>query len=640
MELFLYKILPHGAIFLLASTALSLLLTRICISVLPALGMVDIPRGRHQHERTVPRGGGLAIILSFVAACVLYYCINPPATLIRNIPLVRQFALPALVITLLGVLDDKFELRSWIKLLVQIGIAFYFYFTGAGINNLVDFQLPMSVGLPLTVCWVVGITNAFNLIDGMDGVAAGLATISGFSLAMWGMISGESATSVIILLIFCGSCLGFLKYNFTPARIFMGDTGSMFLGIFFAYFSMAESAKAATISSLLVPILAMGVPIFDVFLAIIRRFIRKYVKKEEGVGIMTGDHDHLHHRINEKTKDQKKTVYFLYGLALLLVFGAIFASLVSNVLQTLGFAVLMITLFMIIRCATIEFYDTAKLISGGLSVPRKSFLLTALHPLVDMFLVVLAYFITTKIFQRNIMVDPWALEQLMIYIAPYPLFLSLSGIYRTYWLRAGINRYYKLFRVLFLTSVVVLALALGALLLHYGKNRDHISLMREFFSVFMLLSAAFIFLERFLLHYMESYNFRHLARVVAEENRNTLPRALIYGGGLFCRMFLISQNCISVACSPKKIIGLVDDNPALKGLNVYGLDVLGNGEDLEKIHAGSPFDEIIITLTVVPDELKSRIESFAAKNNIKVSYFQCVLQDSPHKILNTEGKNE
>ena len=622
-----YKV-ASGLPYLFAASALSLVLTRVCITILPWFKLVDIPRGRHQHDRAVPRGGGIAIIFTFAFVSALWLFTSVDHSLSwYEIPLLRHFAIPTAMVTVLGLLDDRFELRSIVKLGGQILIALYFFFSGAGIDSLLGVTLPIYIALPLTVCWVVGIINAFNLIDGLDGVAAGLASISSFSMAVWLLISEESMDSVVSMLIFCGACLGFLKYNFAPARIFMGDTGSMFIGMFFAYFSMAESAKAMTITSFLVPVLAMGIPMFDAFLAILRRFFRKYIKKEPGVGIMTGDHDHLHHRLQEQLKNQKKTACYLYGLAILLVVGAMSAALLSDLLRSLSFAVLLGIIFVMVRCATIEFYDAASLISEGVRVPRRSFLLTALHPVLDVMLLFLAYLLTSKLFQRNIMISPYTLKQAMCYIAPYPVVLGLSGIYRTYWLRAGITRYYKLLLLLLLASGMVLALALGFILLEFGRDRDQISLMREFFSTYVLLGGAFIFGERFLLHYIESFGFKKLAVTVAE-NKEHLARSVIYGGGLYCRMFLISHNCTNSAPPVRNIIGLIDDNPSLRGLNVYGLDVLGTSRDMKRLYDEYQFDEIVITLKDLSPRMRNKLDLFGQEFNIRIVEFCCELKET------------
>lgn len=612
-----------GISYMLAAGALSLILTKLCIWVLPMFGMVDIPHGRHQHAHAVPRGGGIAIILSFTAIAALYYLQAGDA---GKDPLLLQLGPPVLVMFILGVIDDKIELPSLLKLCVQILVASYLFFTNAGISHLLRFELPIYISLPLTIVWACGVINAFNLIDGMDGIAAGLASIAAFALAVWFLISGTEANLLVLMLIFCGACLGFLRYNFSPASIFMGDTGSLFIGLFFAYFSMAESTKAMTVTTLLVPLLAMGIPIFDVFLAILRRLYRKYIKKEPGVGIMTGDHDHLHHRIQEQMQNPRKTAYLLYALATLLVTGAIAAALVSNLMQTLSFAVLLVILFIVIRFATIEFYDTAELIANGVKFPHRSFLLTALHPVIDCTLLTVAYLITSTVFQRNILISPYSLQQALCYIAPFPLILAFSGVYRTYWLRAGIKSYYKLLLMLFFAAVIVLAISLGLILWNFGVNRDQISLMREFYTAYIFMGSSFIFMERFVIHYMESYSFRSLEEIVGKEK---LTRTVIYGGGLYCRMFLLSQTCVANEPVNRKIIGIIDDNPSLRGLNVYGLDVLGTTRDLAKLKEKYQFDEIIIALRLITDEKRKKLIDFGKRSGILVEEFQCYLKQIP-----------
>ena len=609
-------------IYMIAAGLLSLVFTGVCVRILPLFGMLDVPHGRHQHDHPVPRGGGIAIILAwvFTTAIALYHSggtgLGP-----KEYRLFIQLGPPTLLITILGILDDKFELRSIVKLFAQLVIAVYFCFTGAGIHNILGYMLPIWLTIPITICWVIGIINAFNLIDGMDGVAAGLAAIASFSMSVWILLTDGSLLIVICMLTFCGACLGFLRYNFSPAKIFMGDTGSLFIGLFFSYFSMAESAKAATLTSLLVPILAMGVPIFDVFLAIMRRLFRKYVKKEPGVGIMTGDHDHLHHRIQDSVQDKKKTAYYLYFLASILVAGAIFAASVSDLLQTLSFAVLLCIIFVVVRFATIEFYDVASMISDGIHIPHRSFLLTAIHPAVDMFLLVAAYVLTSILFQRNITFSPFTLKQALCYIAPFPVILVLSGIYRTYWLRPGIARYYRLLLTLVLAAVIVLALALGFILLEFGKDRDQISLMREFFTTYAFMGISFIFLERFSLHYLESFYYSQLRRL-ANTKGTHFSRTVIYGGGLFCKMFLVAENSVSNEFPTRTLIGIVDDNPYLRGLNVYGMNVLGTSHDLRRLKRKYDFDEIVIALRNIPEETRQRIHDFGRKNGIRVVEFR------------------
>lgn len=618
------RALASVPLYCLAAATLSMFFTRLCIEILPFFRMMDIPRGRHQHERAVPRGGGLAIILSFSTVMLWYLIFNTPpeAEWTRN-PMLIQFAPPLIGITLLGVLDDRFELRSIVKLGVQILIGCYLFWSGVRIDSIMEFSIPVWLALPLTICWCIGIINAFNLIDGMDGLAAGLATIAAFSMAAWQLLTGGDLSSVVCMVVFCGTCLGFLRYNFSPARIFLGDTGSMFIGLFFAYFSIIQSAKAATITSLLVPVLAMGIPLFDVFLAIVRRLYRRYVLKMPDVGIMTGDHDHLHHRLQGQLRNTRKTAYTMYKLAALLVAGAMATALLDDMLQTLSFGILLIVLFAVIRYATIEFYDMTKLLSEGIRIPRRKFILTALHPVLDVLLLFVAYVLICTLFQRDIEYSPYSMKQLMFYIAPYPLVLISSGIYRTYWLRVGITRYYKLVLMLFLASLLALALALSNILLEYGLDRDQISLMREFFVAYSLLGCALILLERFFLHYMESFGLQNIANSIREGKKENLSRTLIYGGGLYCRLFLQTLSTASREQDKRKVIGILDDNSLLCRLNVYGFNVLGNIDELDLLLEKYQFDEIVIALRSVSDEIREKLCEFGKAHGIAIREFSC-----------------
>lgn len=609
----------------LTAILLSMIGTRLCITVLPHIGLLDLPRGRHQHAKAVPRGGGIAIVLSFFVSVGLLYlsCRQNPA-FAKAFKSFCPFLLPALAIFITGVLDDRFELRSIVKLLVQIGIAVYLYFSGNGIHTLIGTDLPMYIGIPLTICWVVGIVNAFNLIDGLDGIAAGLASISAISMAVWSLTIKANPVSIVILLIFCGSCLGFLRYNFSPAKIFMGDTGSMFIGLFFAYVSMTESTKAITITSLLVPLMAIGIPIFDVFLAIWRRFFRRYIKHDQSVSIMEGDHDHLHHRIMKEQGTQRKTAYIIYSLAVLLTVCSLVMVFLEEHLPSLIFVVVLIAIFCIIRYAHIEIFDTITSIASGFSVPHRNFILTAIHPVIDTTLVLLA-FVITLIVRPAVLQDSFSLLHILIFVAPFTCCLCISGIYQTFWLRAGIAQYYKLFHLCVLAGLIgFTVITLGV----YKFNFIHVDLytLSGFYLLFFLLACMFISGERFLLRYLESFGYRKML-IRNRASDKAVSKTIIYGGGLFCRLYLTNIYCGTLNEKIIDVCGIIDDDFALHHLTVYGFKVLGGIADLERIYARTPFDKIVIALKVFPEERKQIVLDFAAKHNVAVQIFSCAEQE-------------
>lgn len=601
--------------YFVAASLLSLGITKLCTILMPRIGMVDIPRDRHMHKAPTPVGGGIAISLTFFILGTCFVILHCGIGSFFDVFAVRGFFIPAAVITVTGVIDDRFELKSLVKLAVQVGVAVYFYFAGVSIDSVGGIILPDWLSLLLTVCWTVGIINAFNLIDGLDGVAAGLSAISAFFLAFLSLNSDNPVLALFSMIV-CGACLGFLRYNFHPARIFMGDTGSMFLGTCFAYISMGMTGKTITLTGFIVPVMMIGVPLFDVFLAILRRFFRKYIKREAGVGIMSGDHDHLHHRLNGQFGNQRKTAYMLYLLAILLSLAALGISFFSPYIRTLPVMILIAVMLIVIRHATLEGYDIAKLVHDGTRSLRRNFLLTALHPVFDAAAMIAAYWIAGIVFIGRI--QPYMLSLMFIFIMPYPVILGFSGVYRTHWLRAGIRRYVLLIKALLLASVFSLAGAVLWMIYKNGENCGNIAELHRFFLIFALLGIAFILFERFMLHYIESCGYRNLMLAVSREN---LPKTLLYGGGIGCRIILSSQYCVSRNELMRDIIGIADDNLYLKGLNVYGFDVLGTGHGLEKIWQREHFDEIIITAQI-SDETEKLLREFAGKYNVKLLFFK------------------
>ncbi len=614
--------LPYPALGLLISAGL----TYLAIFFLPRFGFVDIPRGRHQHEKPIPRGGGIAIVTAFFLTVFLFRI----SLLDKNIELNKDiqlffsnFWIPALIIFVVGVLDDRYELRSWLKLLFQIAVGVIFYLEGAGISKIFIYPIPAPIGLAITVGWSVVIINAFNLIDGLDGVAAGLAAIASFFLAVWTILLGGSAAMVVILLTFCASCLGFLRFNFSPARIFMGDTGSTFLGLFFAYISMQYSAKSVTLTALLVPLAAIGVPMFDVFLAIWRRFFRRYINKDSNSSIMQGDHDHLHHRILKETGVQRKTAWIIYALASGLCLLALIGVFLEESSSAMILVLLLLTLFVMIRYSSIELFDTLTCVSKGLQIPHRNLILTAIHPLLDG-LIVLTAFMLTRYGFMDVLTGKWP-EALLyfMHIAPFVLILCLSGIYRTYWLRAGIIQYYKLLRLLTIAGVAGYVIS-NIICIHLMKlTDDALKNYTCFYAMFFLLILAGILLERFLIHYYESWGYRRLF-IRNQGKVSNLKKVLIYGGGLYCRIYATQQYCGFRGDRENiKIIGIIDDSRALRNLNVYGFNVLGTLDDLEKIYKKTPFDSIIIAYSNPQEDKVQLLRDFCEKHNVELEIQIC-----------------
>lgn len=601
-----------------AAVMISAVLTLWCIRLLPRLGMVDIPRGRHEHAKPTPLGGGIAIVISFFVVGTVFALENYDAHH-EVLDLLKGFALPAAVIVVTGLLDDRYELSSWLKLLGQIIAGVLVYYLGGGFTTMFNIPFPIYVGLPLTVCWVIGIINAFNLIDGLDGLAAGLACIASVTLTVWGIVLTGNPGTAAISMIFCGACFGFLIFNFSPAKIFMGDTGSMFLGLFFAVLCSRYTSRAATITSLLVPLLAIGVPIFDVFLAIWRRLIRRIGNPGAG-GIMEGDHDHLHHRIMKKTGSQSKTALLLYLLMAVIGLGTVCAVLLKGIFSGAIYIVLMGGIFLAIRLADIEILDSFGCIAKGVKRPSRRLMLVIVHPLIDYALISISYlaaygwfFVGDKGFS--------ATYGYLIFCVPLMLIFYASGVYRTYWLRAGINRYHLYFKMLILGGICELAIIY--VLEHYCRCVFVVadrSRLYGGYAFFFMLVVILVGAERFLVRYLESFGLRSLYLRVREEEKKPEQHLVLIGGGVACRLFILNLFCRNNMNLPLVVNGIVDDDPALRRLNVYGFPVLGSTKELDSLYQDAPFDMLVVT-AVLPEEALERVKTFASTHDIQLGVF-------------------
>jgi len=278
------------------------------------IGAIDKPDERKVHTHVIPRLGGLAIYIGFMAA-VLY---SMPV-----FPEFFGFLLGAAAIVLLGIWDDIRNIPAKVKLAGQIIAAAIPVAYGVQIEWVTNpfgtiLIIPEWLAVPVTVFWIVGFTNTVNLIDGLDGLAAGVSVIASISMFFMA-VSMNQYLPAMILVAMSGAALGFLQYNFNPAKIFMGDTGSMLLGYTMAVVAVLGLVKTAATVALIVPIIALGVPIMDTLFAIIRR-------KMSGVPVFQPDKGHLHHRLLALGMTQKQAVLSMYMVSVLLGFVAVFVA--------------------------------------------------------------------------------------------------------------------------------------------------------------------------------------------------------------------------------------------------------------------------------------------------------------------------
>lgn len=290
------------------------------------LGAVSVPGGRHVHQTAIPRLGGLAICGGFLAAVTAVYFHSPEAAKSFNAIPLRLVGLVAggVAMCAVGVIDDTRGIRALYKLLLQVAVSVFAFACGLRIMVV---HLPLvgdihmwALALPLTVLWIVGVVNAVNLIDGLDGLAAGVVF---FAATTNFVVAWLNAAPLVALLAgaIAGAVLGFLIYNWNPARIFMGDSGSYFLGYVLATTALVNtSQKGATAVSLLVPVMALGVPIFDTLFAMVRRILERRP-------VFSPDRGHIHHRLLDMGLTHRRAVVIIYGVCGVFTVAAIGVSL-------------------------------------------------------------------------------------------------------------------------------------------------------------------------------------------------------------------------------------------------------------------------------------------------------------------------
>ncbi len=306
----------------LVSFALSLILTPIFRDIFRSYGVVDKPdTTRKLHKYPIPRVGGMAIASAYVAC----FFIVP---LITREPLNEQLALvwdllPAVgVIFAVGIIDDLFGLKPWQKLTGQLAGACLAYWSGVRVLDVVGFSTHSWWSLPVTILWLLTCTNAFNLVDGMDGLATGVGLFATLTIFVAAIMHGNLPLALATFPL-AACLLGFLCYNFNPATIFLGDSGSLLIGFLLGCYGVIWSQKSATLLGMTAPLMAVSIPLIDVALAIARRLIRRQP-------IFSADRGHIHHRLLDRGLTPRRAVLVLYALCSLVAIFSLLQSLSHN----------------------------------------------------------------------------------------------------------------------------------------------------------------------------------------------------------------------------------------------------------------------------------------------------------------------
>lgn len=606
--------MPFSSINLLAvaaSAGLALLLTPIVRALARHFGMVAKPKTDRWHKAPTAMMGGVAIWLSVIVGYFIF--VRPqtgqgwghfPASHLDAVILASTF------LFLIGLADDLLHSKPYQKLIGQImGSAFVIYY---------GLTLPWTSSRPLnmaiTIFWLIGITNAVNLLDNMDGLAAGIAAIASAFLAL-SFFSTNQPIEALMLLAFAGALIGFLVFNSNPATIFMGDSGSMFIGFFLASAALVNvtgGRSRSLLPVLAVPILVLFIPIFDTtFVTILRKI--------SGRSVSLGGRDHTSHRLVALGMSERHAVWMLYGFAAL---SGVLALLVQRVnldvsLAAIAGFTILLTLLGVYLAGVKVYDDTEEAIAQrdnspyaflvDLSYKRRIF-----EVLLDVVLILLAYWCAYAVkFGALSGSGAW---NLFLRTLPVLVFVKMAsflvmGVYR------GIWRYTSLGDLIVFVKAVILSSVLSVLAVLFAFRFEGFS--RTIFIIDAMLMFMFLAGSRMA--------FRLFRQVLPVSRSREGRRVLIYGAGdggeLLLRELLNNR---SLKYAP---VGFLDDDPAKHGKLIHGLEVYNGNGDLNAVCRKVDVDELLISSSMMSEERLLKIKEICRNQNIAVKRMRITIED-------------
>ena len=620
----LEKTAPYWGLFF-GTFALGYVLTPLCRELARKCGMVDAPSARRINKIPTPRAGGLAVFLSVTMALAAYMLITGDrlSPLFPNEVIWRMMGLSAALVVV-GLADDKFGLPPVVKLAGQVAVALgAFFWCHAGFRTMPLFaNMPAWLDGILATFWIVGAINAFNLIDGMDGLASGLALIAAIGMGGSLVFIGYPQATLVYLA-FAGACLAFLRYNFHPASVFLGDTGSMYIGFLLSVLPLVMKSGDSLFVSLGVPLLAMGVPIFDTTLAILRRSIRAVLSREQdgreegSTHVMQADTDHLHHRILRRFVSQRKAAFALYAFAAFFVsvgFGALALRDRAAGLFIVAFVVAVVIVVRDMR--RIELWDAGRLLnavahdSTTVVRRRRAVLAIPFYVVMDALLLVAAWFLTALELSLPVNADACH-THLPLSVVPVFFALVFFRAYSTVWSRARISNYVRL-----AVAVAIGVLTCDATIILLGYPHHHMIAFTALYAQNVLLALVLLRFARPVVR--DLFYALDSARLSDDP---TTSRILVYGAGLRYSTFR-RELVRGAARNSRIIVGLLDDDILLRGHYIGGIRVFGTLLSAKTAIRALRADTVVIACQLTPARLRLAQKVFA-EAGVRVTLWSC-----------------
>lgn len=601
------------------STLAVLLLVPPLRSLLKLLGIVDQPSARRINKKPIPRGGGLAIFVAAIAALTAWHAATGLYEPWNSAMQYEMFVKAACVIVIVGLLDDALDLKPLLKLAGQIVAALMLYCAGMSVGNAIWLDIPPLIDLGLTLVWYIIIINAFNLIDGMDGLAAGLALIGSVGLSLC-LIGRGVAAKAVPLAILGGACLGFLRYNFNPASIFLGDCGSMFIGLVLATVPLLTGGKSAFVASVLTPLLIMGVPIFDTALAIWRRSMRASIPDENGrhdiARVIRPDMDHLHHRFLSVGITQRRAAWVLYFISLVMVVVAVGISLFADKTTGIVLVGLLVIVAILVRHLTrVELWDTGRAFLSMYGTSRFRKMLLPIYLALDLAFMLVAWRLSFRLAFPG--------GAALHFGTVFPLFvlctmaaMLVTGIYRRVWGKGDARDFAVLAISMIAGWLAAVSFAIILDMRYPGFNRQAL--------IYFFLSSSPMGTMRgiriLVAHFLEA------SETIRLSSSATAIRYVAYGAGDNFAAYDAAMRGTIIGRRDGFVAGLIDDDPMLRGRLMHGHRVIGSLDDIDRVVAETGATCLLITCALRPEN-RERALAAAARLGLSVREWHCGVED-------------
>ena len=576
----------------ISAFALSLILTYLIIFISKRKGVLRNPTEERWHKKPTPSLGGIAVFLTFISITLIFS---------KSIREMLPIILGGAAIFALGLLDDIFDIKPYTKLLLEIGVACIMIMCGV---HLIFSPNPI-IFIPLTILWIVGVTNAFNLFDNMDGLSPGIGAIASLILLMLS-IKLDKPELLIPSLVLASTLIAFLIFNFNPAKIFLGDCGALFIGFILATLSIKGTWQQASnlFLVLLAPLLILGIPIFDTFFVSLQR-------KLHGLPIMQGGKDHSSHRLVILGWSEKKTAIFFYTTSIILGLSAIVGLDYNIFVQSVIFAVILLGVVMFgIFLAQTRVYgkkeESIQSENRGIKIAAVLYKRRILDILIDSTTIIIAYF-TAYLIKYDGVIDLYSWE-LISQSLPIILFVKLASLYLT-GLYEGVWKYIDFDDSLKILKGTLFG-SMASIIILVGFTRFE-GYSRSLFLLDFIIYACLISGTRIILRTLRESFYSYSI---------TGKKVLLVGAGEAGKMVLTElRKNREIDFYP---IGILDDDVSKHGKKLMGVTVLGSSGRIAEIVAERDVSKVIITIPSASEEEKSKIIEMCKEAKVEYKFMK------------------